>query len=175
MLSSRALLASLPALVILFAGCGGSDAGSDVAAESTATVETAVDVSVPVIDDRFAVGGAELALRCFGKGSPTIIFEAGTDSNGIGEFNAVMRPLAHNNMTCTYDRIGTGTSDPPGERRRTMDDLVAVLNQLLEQANVEAPYVLVGSSGGGLLAAHYAGKYRDEVAGVVLLLSLIHI
>jgi pimeloyl-ACP methyl ester carboxylesterase len=169
MLSSRALLASLPALVILFAGCGGSDAGSDVAAESTATVETAVDVSVPVIDDRFAVGGAELALRCFGKGSPTIIFEAGTDSNGIGEFDSLIRPLARSNMACTYDRLGTGMSDPPVERYRTMDDLAVVLKQLLDQANVEAPFVLVGSSGGGLLVARFAGKYREEVAGLVLL------
>ena len=168
-LRSGSALAALAAFAIVFAGCGGSDAGSDdVAAAATGTVET-VDASEPVIDDRFAVGGAELAIQCLGKGSPTVLFEAGTDSNGIGEFDHVMRPLARSNMTCTYDRIGTGISDPPRERRRTMDDLVLVLNQLLEQANVEAPYVLVGSSGGGLLAAHYAGKYRDEVAGVVLL------
>jgi hypothetical protein len=108
---SGSALAALAALAIVFAGCGGSDAGSDdVAAESTGTVET-VDVSEPVIDDRFTVGGAELAIQCFGKGSPTVLFEAGTDSNGIGEFDAVMRPLARSNMTCTYDRIGTGMSD----------------------------------------------------------------
>ncbi|MCA1703591.1 MAG: hypothetical protein LC808_10180 [Actinobacteria bacterium] len=46
----------------MFAGCGGSDSGSDdVAAHSTRTVDT-VGVSEPVIDDRFAIAVAQVAM-----------------------------------------------------------------------------------------------------------------
>jgi pimeloyl-ACP methyl ester carboxylesterase len=42
------------------------------------------------------------------------------------------------------------------------------LHTLLKAARVEAPYVLVGHSIGGLIAQVYAEQYADEVAGMVL-------
>ena len=64
-----------------------------------------------------------------------------------------------------YDREGNGRSDPPSARRRTIDDLVSDLHGLLATAHVPAPYVLVGSSGGGLVDVQYAKVHPDQVAG----------
>jgi pimeloyl-ACP methyl ester carboxylesterase len=40
---------------------------------------------------------------------------------------------------------------------------------VLESAHVAGPYLLVGSSGGGAIAIHYAGTYPRQAAGLVLL------
>jgi pimeloyl-ACP methyl ester carboxylesterase len=128
-------------------------------------------MAAPVIDDRLAVGtvGHRLAIRCFGKGSPTVILESGTDSSGIEDFPRLTRALGEQTTACAYDRLGVRKSDRPTERRRTLDDAVADLHGLIDAADLAAPYVLVGASGGGLIALHYAGRYSDQVAGVVLL------
>jgi pimeloyl-ACP methyl ester carboxylesterase len=110
-------------------------------------------------------------MRCLGEGSPVIILESGTDGSGLEEYALLMEPLAERTMTmtCTYDRPGAGQSDPPSERRRTLDDTVADLHDLVEAAGLAAPFVLVGSSGGGGIAVYYAGRYPEDVAGLVML------
>ena len=149
----------------------GRDPSSVATTPPSATSTESADVSGPVIDDRFAVGaGYELEMRCYGEGSPVIIFEAGTDGSGLEEYAALMRPLAERTMVCTYDRPGYGQSDPPSsERRRTLDDTATNLHDLAEAAGLAPPFLLAGASGGGLLVVNYAGRYPDQVAGVVLL------
>lgn len=46
---------------------------------------------------------------------------------------------------------------------------VADLHRLLAAAHVPGPYLLLGSSFGGLIAVMYAGTYPEDVAGMVLL------
>ncbi|HET7236105.1 MAG TPA: alpha/beta fold hydrolase [Actinomycetota bacterium] len=126
----------------------------------------------PVLEGIFAVGPDDLdvALRCVGEGSPTIVFEAGTDSAGIEDFPpALVAGLAERTTACTYDRPGTGSSAAPPERRRSVDEVVDILHQLLRVADVPGPYLLVGQSGGGLIVVSYADRYPKEAAGVVLL------
>jgi pimeloyl-ACP methyl ester carboxylesterase len=45
--------------------------------------------------------------------------------------------------------------------------MTADLNELLKSAQVPGPFVLIGSSAGGLLAQHYARAYPGDVRGVV--------
>ena len=156
---------------------GPSPTGAATTAPSAPTAPTnpakSQDVlSLPTIDGRFGVGsdGRHLAMRCFGHGAPVILFEAGDDSSGISAFpDVLVRPLAETNMTCLYDRIGTGSSDPPTAARRTLDDVVADTHALLAAANVPPPYVLVGQSGGGNIAVWYAIKHSDDAAALVLI------
>jgi pimeloyl-ACP methyl ester carboxylesterase len=129
-------------------------------------------MSQATIDRRIAIGndGAELQLSCFGRGAPTLVLEAGTDSSGLDVFpSTFLRPLAEQSMTCVYDRFGTGQSDKPSTSRRTIDEVVSVLHELLNVAPVSKPYVLVGSSGGGNIAVQYALRHRDDLVGLVLL------
>jgi predicted alpha/beta hydrolase family esterase len=165
------------ALILLSTNCG--SAGSSTAAAPsdppifTSPVEEPSDpMSEPAIDGLFPIGTeGRLALRCWGVGTPVIVLEAGTDpTGGIGQFSTTLAPgLATHTMTCTYDRLGAGLSDPAPHHRRTLDDLVMVLHRLLRSAHVGGPYLLVGSSGGGAIAIHYAGTYQRQVAGLVLL------
>ena len=64
---------------------------------------------------------------------------------------------------------GLGSSDAAPVRRRGLDDAADDLHALLEEADLDGPFVLVGSSGGGFDVYHHAGRYPDEVAGLVLL------
>lgn len=66
-------------------------------------------------------------------------------------------------------RGGHPRAQRPVAPQRTADDVVQDLNALLSKASVEAPYVLVGASFGGMVVTYYASQYPDEVAGVALL------
>jgi pimeloyl-ACP methyl ester carboxylesterase len=153
-------LALVAVVVLSTTGCGGDNGSAN-------------DVSEPMIDERFTVGSErkQVALVCFGEGSPLVFLEPGDDASGIEEFTTVrlLRPLAEEGTACTYDRLGAGGSDPPSESRRTLDDTVRVLHGLVEQADLAVPFVHVGVSGGGYIALYYASRYPDDVAGVVLL------
>jgi surfactin synthase thioesterase subunit len=151
-------IALLAVVVLWITGCGGDNGSAN-------------DVSEPTIDERFTVGSErkQVALLCFGEGSPLVFLEPGDGGSGIEEFAAVLRPLAEEGTACTYDRVGAARSDPPSESRRTLDDTVDVLHDLVEEADLRVPFVHVGASAGGYIALYHASRYRDDVAGVVLL------
>lgn len=154
----RRIVWPLALSLVFLSACGGS--GSDAPN----------DVSEPTINESFAIDadGRELALLCYGEGSPTVFLEPGDDGSG-DEFAFVMRPLGEQTMTCTYDRPGFGASDPPSKARRTLDDATGDLHALVEAADLPVPFVHVGASGGGIIALYHASRYPDEVAAVVLI------
>lgn len=129
----------------------------------------------PVINGNFAVSadGRTLRVTCWGEGSPTIVLEAGIPGGGIEQFvtygHNFTSLLATRTRTCAYDRAGYGTSDPPPNEPRNLDDVTSDLHNLLVAAEIEGPYVLVGSSGGGMIVTYYAAHYPDGINGVVLL------
>ena len=113
------------------------------------------------------VGGRRLHLHCAGSGTPTVVLES-----GLGETSAywgwISTALAPDTRVCVYDRAGRGWSDPASAAQ----DGVAVttdLHTLLDRAHVPGPFVLVGHSSGAAYARIFAGRYRDQVAGMVLL------
>ena len=142
--------------LVFLSACGGSDG------------ESANDVSEPTIDETITVGPDEkqVALRCYGEGSPMVFLEPGDDLDGTND--PILRPLAERNMACSYARLGGGGSDAPSESRRTLEDVVTVLHDLVEAADLPVPIVHVGVSSGGLIALYHASRYPDDVAGVVL-------
>jgi pimeloyl-ACP methyl ester carboxylesterase len=160
--------------MLLISGCT-SDASSSRTATTAATAtSTTVDASgVPSIDGRFAVGAdqRQLAIMCWGDGSPTVVFDAGTGDAGISRWRSspITRALAHRTRVCAYDRAGLGASDPAPAHPRTLDEVVDDLHGLLAAAQIAGPVVFVGSSGGGFDVYEHAGRYPDEVAGLVML------
>jgi pimeloyl-ACP methyl ester carboxylesterase len=153
-------------MMLNFAACGGGSDPSEPAA--TASGSGSVSSSPGEIDGLFEVEeGRSLFLRCTGEGSPTVILEGGdgdtTTSYGFAELT-----LAAETRTCVYDRANLGASDPaPGPRG--FDDLVGDLENLLQQAEVAPPYVLVGTSGGGYITAGYAYRHAGDIAGMVFI------
>src|SRR5215208_1318986 len=107
----------------------------------------------------------QLHYRCTGKGGPAVVLEAGAGS-GIDEWPLVQRAVARFARVCSYDRAGVGAS-PPARGRRDARDAVADLEALLDAADIEPPWIVVGHSWGGALARLFAADRRDDVAGVV--------
>jgi pimeloyl-ACP methyl ester carboxylesterase len=111
--------------------------------------------------------GRRLNLYCIGKGSPTVVFESGlTDETDVWAF--VQPAIAAHTQACSYDRAGSGYSDP-GQRAGTSANSVDDLHRLLVAAAIKPSYILVGHSYGGMNVRLYADLHREEVAGMVLL------
>ncbi len=169
-LASALLLAIAP-----LSGCGSDDPEptQNLSSSPTATAsEASVDPIEPVIDGLYpADGGYDLALRCWGEGSPTVVYDAGTGTSGIvqAQGSSIMRGLAAQTRVCSYDRAGIGASDPAPRHKRYLDDVVDDLHAVLLAAGVDPPYLLVGSSGGGFDVYHHTGRYPDDVVGLVML------
>ena len=119
---------------------------------------------------RADMGGYELSWTCQGTGSPTIVAEAGYDSPGTTTFMGLMGPLSEFTRICTYDRAGTGTSDPrpPGVDVTSLSQ-AKELHTLLLGAEIAPPYVVMAHSYGGFVGRLFAATYPAETTGLVLI------
>jgi pimeloyl-ACP methyl ester carboxylesterase len=112
------------------------------------------------------IGGYRLKINCTGKGSPTVILEAGLGDVSI-EWKRVQPEIAQFSRVCSYDRAGYGGSDA-GPMPRTSAQIAKELHALLQNAGEAPPYLLVGHSFGGYNVRVFNGNNQDEVVGVVL-------
>ena len=116
------------------------------------------------------IGGYELTWTCRGEGSPTIIAEAGYDSSGTSTFLELMTPMSGISRVCTYDRAGTGTSDPrPAGMHVTSLSEAKELHALLKGAAIAPPYILMAHSYGGFVARLFTATYQQETVGLILI------
>jgi pimeloyl-ACP methyl ester carboxylesterase len=113
------------------------------------------------------VGEHSLHLNCVGQGSPTAVLDSGWGYTSV-EWSAWVQPeVAKQTRVCAYDRAGMGWSEPePGAPNAAQT--TAELHTLLQEADEEGAYVLVGHSLAGLYSRIYADHYPEEVAGMVL-------
>jgi pimeloyl-ACP methyl ester carboxylesterase len=114
----------------------------------------------------FDVGGNRMHIDCTGDGSPTVILEAGL-GDSYSSWRKVQPEVAEFTRVCSYDRAGLGYSDSSSQPR-TSKVIAAELHALLRAAEYPPPYVVVGHSMGGFDVRVFAGLYRNEVVGVVL-------
>ena len=114
-----------------------------------------------------ASGDDLLHMLCTGEGAPAIVLESGAGGNHL-DWSLVQPKLARTNRVCSYDRAGIGWSTGRN-RPRTVDNIVDELHRAVAAADIARPFILAGHSFGGLIALHYAKRYPDEVAGLVLL------
>jgi pimeloyl-ACP methyl ester carboxylesterase len=112
------------------------------------------------------VGGYRLHLHCTGAGTPTVVLDAGL-GGGMLDWMLVQPEVAKFSRVCSYDRAGVGWSEA-GTQPRTSQQISHELHTLLGNAGIQAPYVLVGHSFGGINMQYFASQHPDEVAGVVL-------
>ncbi len=104
------------------------------------------------------VGDYSLYIHCFGTGGPVVVMD-----NGLGvewhDWYTVYSKLPSTLRVCMYDRSANA---------HTSQKIVEDLHALLAGAHLEAPYVLVGHSFGGVNMILFASRYPEEVAGIVL-------
>ena len=110
--------------------------------------------------------GARLNLYCTGEGSPTVVFDSGFEDWAPAW--AIVQPrIAQWTRACSYDRAGSGFSDP-GPMPRTSVRIADELHTALHNAGIDGPYILVGHAFGGDCVRTFADRYMPEVAGLVL-------
>lgn len=98
---------------------------------------------------------------------PTVVLEAGLCATGLN-WRALQKALAPFARVVAYDRAGLGWSDAASGERSAIN-LTVELKSMLEAAQIEPPYVLVGHSFGSFVAHRFADLYPEDVRGVVLL------
>lgn len=117
------------------------------------------------------VGGHRLHIDCTGSGSPTVVLEPGLGSASSAMSESIAPALAETTKVCVYDRAGRGWSEPASGPQDGVE-VATDLHTLLDRAQIEGPYVLVGHSVGGIYALIFADRYPDQAAGLVLLDSM---
>ncbi len=120
----------------------------------------------PTPGERYDVGGYQLHIQCLGNGSPTVIIDTGLGDDTTA-WQAVLQESAKKTKTCVYDRAGYGWSDS-GPQPRTSLRISYELKQLLREADIQPPYVLVGHSFGGYNMRLFTARNPDKVKGLVL-------
>lgn len=116
------------------------------------------------------VGGHQLHIYCTGENrrpGPTVILEA-PEGGMSAEWGWVQAEVSRSRRVCSYDRAGLGWSeagDQPYDPGRVPEEL----HQLLRNADVPGPYILVGQSLGAAFARLFAARYPKDVAGLVLI------
>jgi pimeloyl-ACP methyl ester carboxylesterase len=116
------------------------------------------------------VGEHRLHVYCTGRGSPTVVLDAGVGASYL-DWVHVQPRVARFTRVCSYDRGGYGWSDRGPKPRRT-SAIVEELRTALSALSLEPPYVMVGHSFGGLNAQFFSRSHPGEVAGVVLVDSV---
>jgi pimeloyl-ACP methyl ester carboxylesterase len=132
------------------------------------TIRESLDTRRHVAPGRLVdVGGHRLHLQCFGSGTPTVVLESGL-GGPAASWGWISAEVARETTVCAYDRAGRGWSDAATGPQ----DGVAVatdLHTLLNRGHVTGPFVLVGHSSGAQYVRIFAGRYPEQVAGMVLL------
>jgi pimeloyl-ACP methyl ester carboxylesterase len=105
-------------------------------------------------------------IRCIGEGTTTVVLIPGFNGGAEG-WATVETAVAPRARVCSYERPGTGTSDPP-TADETFTTQATDLHALLETVGEPGPYVVVGHSFGGAEAVTFASLFADEVTGIVL-------
>ena len=102
-----------------------------------------------------------------GAGGPTVVFESGIAATSLN-WSQVQQEVSRFVATVAYDRAGLGWSSPCASVR-TPSQVAAELHAMLQAAQIEPPYVLVGHSFGGFVMRRFALTYTEEVASMVLI------
>jgi pimeloyl-ACP methyl ester carboxylesterase len=115
------------------------------------------------------VKGHKMHIYARGEGSPTVILTVGSGTpSAYTDYYYIQNELMKVTRTVSYDRPGFGWSEGTSIRR-TIDDQVNDLRELLNISGEKPPYILVGHSLASLEVIHYAQLFPKEVAGIVLI------
>lgn len=123
--------------------------------------------ALPPLGKLYEVNGSTWHLNCMGEGEPTILVDCGLASFSV-DWQLIQPEVAKHTRICTYDRAGTGWSDPvPGPRTSLL--MMSQLRALLDAANIRGPFIVAGQSLGGLNLRLFTHLYPAEVLGAVLI------
>jgi pimeloyl-ACP methyl ester carboxylesterase len=113
----------------------------------------------------YDVSGYSMHIYCTGQGAPTLVLAAGLGDD-FTIWAKVQPELSKVTRVCSYDRTGFGwTQSRPG--LQDANAISAQLHQLVSEAGVRRPFVLMGHSISGIYLRAYAAHYPEDLAGLV--------
>jgi pimeloyl-ACP methyl ester carboxylesterase len=112
------------------------------------------------------VDGHRMHLDCEGAGQPAVVLDAGL-GDSFAAWALVQPKVAEFTRVCSYDRPGFGWSEEANVPRDSQH-VARQLHELLVDAGIAGPYLLVGHSFGGLNQLVFHSLYPNEVVGIVL-------
>jgi pimeloyl-ACP methyl ester carboxylesterase len=124
------------------------------------------ELRYPMRGQMVEVDGHRLHLDCEGEGQPTVVMDAGLGDSAV-TWALVQPKVAEFTRACSYDRPGFGWSDEANVPRDS-EHVARQLHELLANAGIAGPYILVGHSFGGLNQLVFRSLYPREVVGMVL-------
>jgi len=120
--------------------------------------------------------GQNLFKNCYGKGSPTVIFDAPLGQSS-DLWNLVATSISKMTKVCYYDRAGLGFSQRVSMginqtvknrgKPHTVERMVEDFHRLFDTE--EKPFILVGADLGAIVTKFYAQLYQDYVASTILI------
>ena len=164
----RHAIIPLLATLLTCAGCGSAASGDRRPTGSPTPDPASSSAPAPDAGELTLKSGSLVHYRCIGDGEPAILLEAGSDSGGTSSFGqSFVGPLADAARVCTYDRLGTGSSDPAPDQKRTVDDLCDVQDEVRTALQLTGPTVLAGQSAGANVSIWCASRAPTSVAALV--------
>jgi pimeloyl-ACP methyl ester carboxylesterase len=139
---------------------------SRVLQEGCSIAMPAHEVLSPPLGTFVPMAGHRLFVDRCGAGDPAVVFLPGAGLTGL-DYWPLQQRAGTGRSSVVYDRAGTGWSDHV-RLPRTALAVTDELHELLGMLGIRRA-VLVGHSLGGLYARHYANRFPDETAGLVLL------
>ncbi len=113
------------------------------------------------------VGGIKLHYHHLSGKTPTVVIDAGMGCTS-NEWNDIQEALSHSGVSVfTYDRAGYGLSET-SPHPRTSVQIAQELHDLLHEAKIQGPYILLGHSFGGINVRNFAALFPNQVTGMVL-------
>jgi pimeloyl-ACP methyl ester carboxylesterase len=115
----------------------------------------------------YQVGEHKMHIWCEGSGEPTIVLDSGASMFSSG-WRWVMPELSSSTRVCAFDRSGLGWSEvsrPPYDGINAAHEL----NELLQQAGVQSPFIYVGHSLGANLGGIYHQQYPHDLNALIML------
>ena len=114
------------------------------------------------------VGNYRLYYCVAGKSDITVVLDA--DIKDFSKsWSTIFPKIARYSRVFKYDRPGLGKSDSPGSTPLTSRQAARDLYQLLQEARVPGPYLLVGHGLGGWNMRMFARLYPGDTAGLLLI------
>lgn len=116
-----------------------------------------------------SAGDYNLNAYIYGSDNPkhTIV---GISGLGVSDYSVtlgnVCDSLAEENKIAIIDRAGYGISDDT-TKPQTVDRIVDDYRTVLKNSGLEAPYILMPHSIGGVYATHWQYKYPEEIEAVI--------
>ena len=129
--------------------------------------------STPIIEPPgtiYSVDGVKMHLYCTGLENderPTIIIIAGGGTQSPFYYN-LQEDLSNTVRTCSYDRAGSGWSEP-NDVPPTAKNMSNELYQLLQTVQIDGPIILTGHSLGGLVSLIYSAEHEEQVVGIAFI------